>query len=273
MSIDQDKLDIALEKKQNSMLDIKQGFYSPSEGEDGDTGLCVNNGKRYFGVKIQDQWEFAELGLTPPSLVSMDTPVKIAMRKFFSTFLYDNSLIIANIVPARFSVPFITFVYTDNGGTRRIPSGEYISSAPQTHNVDVSGIWSTLAKDTWTELDGYLGTGGTIAKYIIPPYACRLKKIIFRGSFDVSGGNDTDDTTVAMSFISKNATNTTDANTSQSATTPDNVVTGGHEALWVFSFSTGWTIPVDGYAAFNYTVAEPTNSKLRMMQGIAVFTT
>ena len=39
MAIDRDKLDIALEKKQNSMLDIKQGFYSPSEGEDGDTGL------------------------------------------------------------------------------------------------------------------------------------------------------------------------------------------------------------------------------------------
>jgi hypothetical protein len=171
----------------------------------------------------------------------------------------------------RFSVPFMTFVYTDNGGTRRIPNGEYISSATQTHNVDVSGIWATLATDTWTELDGYLGTGGTIAKYIIPPYACRLEKIIFRGSFDVSGGNDTADTTIAMSFISKNATDTTDENTSQSATIPNHVVTGGNEALWVFPFSTGWTIPVNGYAALNYTVAEPSNALLRMMQGIAVF--
>ena len=38
MAIDQDKLDIGLDQKQNSMLDIKQGFFSPSEGEVGDTG-------------------------------------------------------------------------------------------------------------------------------------------------------------------------------------------------------------------------------------------
>lgn len=58
MNIDQEKLDIELEKKQNSMLETKQGFFAPTEGVNGDTGICIHNGMRYFAVKVSNEWQF-----------------------------------------------------------------------------------------------------------------------------------------------------------------------------------------------------------------------
>tara|TARA_R110002020_G_scaffold1935_1_gene8854 strand:- start:6015 stop:6794 length:780 start_codon:yes stop_codon:yes gene_type:complete len=61
MNISQDKLDIELEKKQNTMLETKQGFFAPTEGDNGDTGICIHNGTRYFAVKVNNEWQFISM--------------------------------------------------------------------------------------------------------------------------------------------------------------------------------------------------------------------
>ena len=109
MAIDQDKLDIGLDQKQNSMLDIKQGFFSPSEGEDGDTGLCVNNGIRYWGVKSQNKWHFTDLRDSLDDL-SVNNLITNFLDKNFKRYLdrYFKS-----IVPRTFALPFSLTAFED----------------------------------------------------------------------------------------------------------------------------------------------------------------
>lgn len=49
------------EIKQNKIFDLKQGFFSPAEGQDNDMGLCTNNGKFYFAVKFNAEWHFTQI--------------------------------------------------------------------------------------------------------------------------------------------------------------------------------------------------------------------
>ena len=47
-------------QKQNKIATIKQGLFHSGEGQDGDIGVCLYNGKHYFAVKNFGEWLFAE---------------------------------------------------------------------------------------------------------------------------------------------------------------------------------------------------------------------
>ena len=54
-------VNVELDKKQNVMLDVKDGFFTSSEGTNGDMGVCQNNGKSYMSFKFKENWYFSEL--------------------------------------------------------------------------------------------------------------------------------------------------------------------------------------------------------------------
>lgn len=62
--VSQDLLFTELESKQDSMLPLKHGLYASADGQDGDTCICVFNGKKLFGSKIQGEWHYTELSRT-----------------------------------------------------------------------------------------------------------------------------------------------------------------------------------------------------------------
>jgi|TARA_R110002020_G_scaffold288373_2_gene503836 hypothetical protein len=59
--INEDVLFTELDKKQDVMLNTKQGFFTDAEGSPGDMGLCQQNGKVYISIKLNDHWYFSEL--------------------------------------------------------------------------------------------------------------------------------------------------------------------------------------------------------------------
>ena len=59
--VNEEQLFTELDKKQDVMLNEKQGFFINSEGEDGDMGVCMGNGKAYISTKIKGNWHFSEL--------------------------------------------------------------------------------------------------------------------------------------------------------------------------------------------------------------------
>lgn len=59
--VNEEQLFTELDKKQDVMLNEKQGFFTNNEGEDGDMGVCMVNGKAYISTKIKGNWHFSEL--------------------------------------------------------------------------------------------------------------------------------------------------------------------------------------------------------------------
>ena len=54
-------MDVLRRTKQDKIATVKNGLFSSGDGQGGDMGICLNNGKLYFSVKTKGQWYFAEL--------------------------------------------------------------------------------------------------------------------------------------------------------------------------------------------------------------------
>lgn len=47
-------------QKQDKITTVKVGLFTPSDGQDGDMGVCQYQGKYYFAIKSLGDWFFAE---------------------------------------------------------------------------------------------------------------------------------------------------------------------------------------------------------------------
>jgi len=161
MSIDQDKLDIALEKKQNSMLDIKQGFYSPSEGEDGDTGGCIHNGVFYYAIKANNQWQF----------ISMQDAGKLETAQNKRKFDIEN-VVKDNI--AKYLAPYLLQINQDLLAAL-IGKENWAVHHSFTANFDNTPQINYLQYGTGdvNEINGSSG------RFFVVPFGCKLKNINF----------------------------------------------------------------------------------------------
>ena len=273
MSIDQDKLDIGLEQKQNAMLDIKQGFYSPSEGEDGDTGVCINNGTHYWGVKAQNKWHFTELkknsGLKDDAIISQS--VNATVRNTFGFYLNKFSTTIKQIInqqtPRQFIIPFETFVFVNNAGTRQVPGVEFIKGQ-QTFNAEYNGIWTTLAQSSYTPLNAIASLSGI---NIPVPYKCKLKRYSAVGNFDVSAGNDTSSIEVGLTYGGLDEDLVSIAGGQNLNNTPDKTTTSGQVARWAINITNSPTFEVDSSAYCYYGITEASTSLTSDISGIIIF--
>ena len=262
MSIDQDKLDIALENKQNSMLDIKQGFYSPSEGDDGDTGLCENNGVHYFGIKSRDKWHFTalkkDLGLSDGDII--DQSINHTFRNKFESYLNTFSTTIKNIVnqkvPRLFTFPFYLHAYMV-GSVLKPPVG-----------VVLPGISDMSFIQDLTDGDATLGV--TKVLHNLVPFRCVAKRIRCSSNHD---GLATDMNTARLQFVLEgfepNGGSSLGAmSTNIIAPTTTNGVTN----YWDFIDFTNIPIPIDAsWTLMPNRATEPTVNKFESISGILTF--
>ena len=161
MAIDQDKLDIALEKKQNSMLDIKQGFYSPSEGEDGDTGGCIHNGVFYYAIKVNNQWQF----------ISMQDAGKLDSAQSKRKFDIDN-VIKDNI--AKYLAPYLLQINQDLlealiGKENRAVHHSFSANFDNTQQINYLQYGTGDVNET----------NDSSGRFFVVPFGCKLKNINF----------------------------------------------------------------------------------------------
>jgi len=264
MNIDQDKLDIELEKKQNTMLETKQGFFAPTEGDNGDTGICIHNGIRYFAVKVQDKWEFAQLGLKDESSINIDNSIKKVMKKFFRLFLTNNSstinTIINNTAPRTFSIPFSMVTYTNGVGTVIYPSGFILPGG-------ISD--STLISDILNERMGSASVGNV---YIPTSFKCRLKAIRAIAYFTLNSGTDTNDARIAFASDIYNAALSGSTTPSISATAPSHVSSNHYYASWIISPSASdFEIAENAQIALTISVTNPSTCKFNTIGGNLFF--
>lgn len=174
MAIDRDKLDIALEKKQNSMLDIKQGFYSPSEGEDGDTGGCIHNGVFYYAIKANNQWQF----------ISMQDAGKLETAQNKRKFDIEN-VVKDNI--AKYLAPYLLQINQDL-------LAALIGKENWAVHHDITANFSDVQVQYLQYSTGDLNevTHSTNAqRWFVVPFACQLKNINFLVYGTEATGSDT----------------------------------------------------------------------------------
>ena len=264
MSVNQDTLNIELEKKQNTMLETKQGFFAPTEGDNGDTGICIHNGIRYFAVKVQDKWEFAQLGLKDESSTNIDNSIKSIMKKFFRSFLNNNSVtlnrIINNTAPRTFSIPFSIVTYTNSSSAVVYPSGFILPGG-------ISN--STLISDVLNErLDS--ATVGNV--YIPTTFKCRLKTIRAIAYFTLNSGTDTNDARIAFASDIYNAALSGSTTPSISATAPSYVSSSHYYASWIISPSASdFEIAENSQIALTISVTNPSTCKFNTIGGNLFF--
>jgi len=241
MSIDQDKLDIALEKKQNSMLDIKQGFYAPSEGEDGDTGLCENNGVHYFGIKSRDKWHFTalkkDLGLSDGEII--DQSINTTMKTQFESYLNNFSTTIRNIInfrsPRQYHIPWYTRAW-------RTADGLY--NKHMSNTIAVGFRTQSDYLDTWLdEIEDIELQSGTMFCFPVP-FKCRVRRI--RGYANVSSGVIIPEINIQVSAFSPSDTSGTSAETGLTAATSMSSINSG-DVYWEFDDGLSVIIQKDGW--------------------------
>jgi hypothetical protein len=241
MSIDQDKLDIALEKKQNSMLDIKQGFYAPSEGEDGDTGLCENNGVHYFGIKSRDKWHFTalkkDLGLSDGEII--DQSINTTMKTQFESYLNNFSTTIRNIInfrsPRQYHIPWYTRAW-------RTADGLY--NKHMSNTIAVGFRTQSDYLDTWLdEIEDIQTLPGTMFCFPVP-FKCRVRRM--RGYANSTASAANTKINIKVSAFSPSDTSGTSAETGLTAATSMSSINSG-DVYWEFDDGLSVIIQKDGW--------------------------
>lgn len=241
MAIDQDKLDIGLDQKQNSMLDIKQGFYAPSEGEDGDTGLCENNGVHYFGIKSRDKWHFTalkkDLGLSDGEII--DQSINNTMKTQFESYLNNFSTTIRNIInfksPRQYHIPWYTRAW-------RTEDGLYNKHMSNTITVGFRTQADYL--DTWLdEIEDIHTLPGTMFCFPVP-FKCRVRRM--RGYANSTASAANTKIAITVTAYSPSDTSGTSAGTGLTAATSMSSINGG-DVYWEFPNGLNVIIQKDGW--------------------------
>tara|TARA_R110002074_G_scaffold37334_1_gene101370 strand:- start:1413 stop:2240 length:828 start_codon:yes stop_codon:yes gene_type:complete len=241
MAIDQDKLDIGLDQKQNSMLDIKQGFYAPSEGEDGDTGLCENNGVHYFGIKSRDKWHFTalkkDLGLSDGEII--DQSINNTMKTQFESYLNNFSTTIRNIInfksPRQYHIPWYTRAWRTEDGLYNKHMSNTITVGFRTQ-ADYLDTWLDEIEDIHTQ-------PGTMFCFPVP-FKCRVRRM--RGYANSTASAANTKIAITVTAYSPSDTSGTSAGTGLTAATSMSSINGG-DVYWEFPNGLNVIIQKDGW--------------------------
>ncbi|MBT7929108.1 hypothetical protein HN682_04240 [Candidatus Peregrinibacteria bacterium] len=270
--VTQDRLLTEINKKQDTMLDLKQGFYSPGEGENGDTGICSNAGAYFFGIKIRDRWNYTDLSSSNP--LDVEAVAANHITENITKYLTDNSTTINQVIddttiiniintskPRTFSFPFAstTFDYVGSGTTKY--AGQATLLMPG--GMDIDRVYALFNND--------VTNGQSIASVNPVPFKCRLKQLKLSSEFSGSGSDDMDDArfNIGVAYTDQNQENPININTGNLS--PSYAIPWGYKRVWDYTYTSTDSISSDGFWYASTTITNPTNYKFKSINGLLIF--
>jgi hypothetical protein len=278
--------------KQDRLLDLKQGFFSSGEGEDGDIGICVNNATFYFSVKHSGQWYFGEISDKVVKTVKqgIDETIEAALVKFFASnfanYIMSNSSTVDIIITNFFTANFATYLTSNSATIKTImntqsPRQFYMNfSAPVYENSAGSVIYPNTvgivgAADSTTLnaiLDDDVDGPKAINSHVPVPFRCELK-YIYATSLHLTSGSDTDTARVTFIGTTYNADWTTSTGSvSTGSLTPSNTSGSGNLNAWHYTLPSPLGVPGLGYfQVFCTASTNPSTNKFLWINGLLTF--
>ena len=191
--VTQDLLTTELDTKQDTLLPLKQGLYSSGEGNDGDMCVCINNGKKIFGVKFQGEWNYTELTLEsdPFDKGVIHEEINNDFVSLLTRYSQNISRILNRRIPRTFNFPFYARSYNYN-----TPSGtstdNYITDAVIVPGSVDLFLLDRLISGSVTDTLGSQSPRGTV------PYKCVLKTVVIAATHIAHSTDDRSSTTMGL---------------------------------------------------------------------------
>ena len=256
--VTQDLLTTELDTKQDTLLPLKQGLYSSAEGNDGDMCVCINNGKKIFGVKFQGEWNYTELTLEsdPFDKGVIHEEINNDFVSLLTRYSQNISRILNRTIPRTFNFPFYARSFTDSGC-----GDTYISTAVIVPGVQDQSLMDKIISGTAT------ATLGSANPHAVVPYQCKLKTVIITATHLSSGTDDRSSTSIIMAG---NAYDTSFSSLGSMSQTLSATVVSSYTRYTNEDFS-NITIPKFGHWTMTVTVSNPTNRKVASLNGIMIF--
>ena len=256
--VTQDLLTTELETKQDTLLPLKQGLYSSGEGNDGDMCVCIQNGKKIFGVKFQGEWNYTELTLEsdPFDKGVIHEEINNDFVSLLTRYSQNISRILNRTIPRTFNFPFYARSFTDSG------SGDiYVSTAVIVPGVQDQSLMDKIISGTAT------ATLGSSNPHAVVRYKCKFKTVIITATHLSSGTDDRSSTSIIMAG---NAYDTSFSSLGSISQTLSATVVSSYTRYTNEDFS-NITIPKFGHWTMTVTVSNPTNRKVSSINGIMIF--
>ena len=256
--VTQDLLTTELETKQDTLLPLKQGLYSSGEGNDGDMCVCINNGKKIFGVKFQGEWNYTELTLEsdPFDKGVIHEEINNDFVSLLTRYSQNISRILNRTIPRTFNFPFYARSFTDSG-----TGDNYITNAVIVPGMTDQSLMDKVISDTTT------ATLGSTNNRAVVPYKCKLKNIVITAKHLSSGTDDRSSTTIGLTG---NAYDTSLSSLGTYSKTLTATVVSTFTRYSDEDFSS-IIIPQFGHFDMVLTTNNPTNRKVSSLNGIMIF--
>jgi len=259
--VTQDLLFTELETKQDTLLPLKQGLYSSGEGNDGDMCVCINNGKKVFGVKLQGEWNYTELTLEFDTIDKnvIHEEINNDFVSLLTRYSQNISRILNRRTPRTFNFPFYarSYTYTSSG----VSTDNYITDAIVVPGSVDLFLLDRLISGSVTDTLGSQSPRGTV------PYKCILKTIIITARHIDHSTDDRSSTTMGLTGNAYD-TSLSSLGTYNKALTA--TVAGNFTRYSDENFSS-IIIPQFGHFDMVLSVGNPTNRKVASLNGIMIF--
>jgi len=256
--VTQDLLFTELETKQDTLLPLKQGLYSSGEGNDGDMCVCINNGKKVFGVKLQGEWNYTELTLEFDTIDKnvIHEEINNDFVSLLTRYSANITRILNRTIPRTYTFPFYARSFTDSS------SGDtYIGSAVIVPGLQYRELMDAIASGTAT------ATLGSHNAHSVVPFRCKLKTVIITATHIDSGSDDRSSTSIVMSGQTYDTSLSSLGSMSQ---TLSSTVVSSYTRYNNEDFS-NIIIPKFGHWTMTVAVNNPTNRKVASLNGIMIF--
>ena len=242
--VTEDLLITELESKQDSLLPLKHGLYSNSEGNEGDMCICINNGKKIFGIKLQGEWNFTELSLDPEAVNKsiINEEVNTNFIALLNRYSANITQIINSQIPRTFNFPFYARSYT------------YTSTGVSTDNYITDG-----------SVTGTLGSAESLRGTV--PYKCVLKTVVITATHIAHSTDDRSSTTIGLTGNAYDTSLSSLGTLFQSLT----ATVAGSFTRYINEDFSNIVIPKHGHFDMILAVTNPTHRKVASLNGIMVF--
>jgi hypothetical protein len=260
--VTEDLLITELESKQDSLLPLKHGLYSNSEGNEGDMCICINNGKKIFGIKLQGEWNFTELSLDPEAVNKsiINEEVNTNFIALLNRYSANITQIINSQIPRTFNFPFYarSYTYTSSG----VSTDNYITDA-----IIVPGSIDTALLDRLIDgsVTGTLGSAESLRGTV--PYKCVLKTVVITATHIAHSTDDRSSTTIGLTGNAYDTSLSSLGTLFQSLT----ATVAGSFTRYINEDFSNIVIPKHGHFDMILAVTNPTHRKVASLNGIMVF--
>tara|TARA_R100001530_G_C4320687_1_gene155649 strand:- start:2405 stop:3229 length:825 start_codon:yes stop_codon:yes gene_type:complete len=237
--VSQDLLFTELESKQDSMLPLKHGLYASADGQDGDTCICVFNGKKLFGSKIQGEWYYTELSQSSNALVD-DVAV---VRQNFRQFLIDDKDFILTLidlglkrVPRQYNIPWYTRTF-------RTADDAYNKHMTGQITAGFSTQGQSPFEDFLDEIEDIYMLPGTMFCFPVP-FKCQISRIRAYGNSTATAANTK--INIYARGYSPSITSPSAVSTGETAGTSMSSINTG-DVYWEFNNGLDVTVEANGW--------------------------